>query len=350
MDLVSQQEIDNFADFVASVFNNYGVDVEIIKPDPKWQYEYGYYDCHLSCRITHIDGISDDNIYDYLGCPCINGYCIRIDTCFLYYYKFDKQGNQYIIDRIDYYINHFKELLKSLEKVTDRLYEIEPELSTFNQNFMNKYSDKFPNLGMKIYFKPWAHGDIYREYEYPLLYDRDIDEQPYIQVDINAVGNELHEVFSYQQFIDGSIESELVKLLSKIYKRASRPRVKGDGAVLQILSEHGIDITECTYELHAEVYRRYNSEEKREYTEQFDCYGNYLAYFSMALHKEPTPSNVVEYFGTLGAFEDFVDENPSIEDIADYASTYWWGDGDDYIYYLDNVTRNTTLYESDKEE
>lgn len=111
--------------------------------------------------------------------------------------------------------------------------------------------------------------------------------------------------------------------------------------VLSILQSHGIDITKAKYQLKATTYY-----DQFPYAKQFNCLGDYLAYFSMIFHQSVTPTELVEdYFGDIDEFAEFVDEHPTVESISDYASEHWWGDGDDYIIQLKNLTTNDVLYQ-----
>lgn len=115
-------------------------------------------------------------------------------------------------------------------------------------------------------------------------------------------------------------------------------------AVLSILKDHNIDTTMCQYELRAEAYERYTS--GKVYTKKFKCPGDYLAYFSMVVHKAPTGSAILEYFD-LDEFAELVDHYPTVAKIKQVAEQSWYGDGDDYIISLKNLTTGDVLYEAD---
>lgn len=114
--------------------------------------------------------------------------------------------------------------------------------------------------------------------------------------------------------------------------------------ILQILQNHGIDTTPSRYRLEAREYERY--EIGRKYKANFYCNGDYLAYFSMLFHGKPTIKDIEDYWG-IEEFKEFVDENPTVKDIYNYAQEYWYGDGDDFILSLVNVSKNKVLYEED---
>lgn len=119
--------------------------------------------------------------------------------------------------------------------------------------------------------------------------------------------------------------------------------------LLKLLQSNGIDTTKHKYELKAKTYERYTSGPI--YTKKFTCPGNYLAYMSMYLHRHMNSSEIVEgfedYFGSLDSLPaDVATES----DMKQYASDHWWGDGDDYIFYLKNLDTGEILYESDIDE
>ena len=133
----------------------------------------------------------------------------------------------------------------------------------------------------------------------------------------------------------------------KRYIKASMDYEWTNKSIVELLESRGIDTTKAEYELKAQRYERYD--EGAVYTRKFTCPGDYLAYFSMTIHSQPNASNInFHYPGD--EFIDIVDECPTVEDIADYAEQYWWGDGDDYIIYLKNLSTNEYLYGSEKVE
>lgn len=121
-----------------------------------------------------------------------------------------------------------------------------------------------------------------------------------------------------------------------------------DAAILKLFDELGIDSTRYRYELKAETYERYKR--GRTYVKTFTCNGDYFAYFSMFLHTKPTAEGLSEYFDDFDAFKDLVEANPTVEDIKDYASAFWFGDGDDFVFYLKNLDNSKVLYEADYED
>lgn len=118
-----------------------------------------------------------------------------------------------------------------------------------------------------------------------------------------------------------------------------------DNNMIKVLNDAGIDTTTAKYELKAETYERYGA--GRRYLKKFTCPGDYLAYISMVLHTKPTEEEINDYFGSV---QELVDEYPTVADIADHAAVNWWGDGDDYIIYLKNLTTGKMLYEGGDDE
>lgn len=112
------------------------------------------------------------------------------------------------------------------------------------------------------------------------------------------------------------------------------------------LKERGIDTTPSKYALHAEAYERY--ERGKRYTKRFSCEGDYLAYFSMLLHTKPSYKELLDYFDDEDDLQEFIEDYPTTQDIAEYASENWWGDGDDYIIYLKNLTTGEYLYQGEE--
>lgn len=114
-----------------------------------------------------------------------------------------------------------------------------------------------------------------------------------------------------------------------------------DRELINMLNDAGIDTTKCNYELKAEEFNMFGDDE--EYTRKFTCPGDWLAYFSMILHKQPTAAAIDNYFGRE-QFEEIIDNYPTIDDIADLAWVEWGSDrGDDSIIYLKNLTTGQEL-------
>lgn len=102
------------------------------------------------------------------------------------------------------------------------------------------------------------------------------------------------------------------------------------------------------YNLKAEEYVRYGFENASIYNKKFLAPNNYLALFSMLLHKAPTVANLEEYFDPDELLK-FFEKNPTFNDLYDHAQSVWWGDGDDFIISVDNLTTGENLYEAEYE-
>ena len=124
--------------------------------------------------------------------------------------------------------------------------------------------------------------------------------------------------------------------------------------LLSKLKSAGIDTTKYKYEMRAQRYMRY--EEGAYYTIKFTCPGDYLAYIAMHVHESLTKAKIVDFFDDYYGIDsenidDLFDEAPqTLEEMDDYANGYWWGDGDDFIIYLKNLTTNTYLCGPNEEE
>lgn len=114
--------------------------------------------------------------------------------------------------------------------------------------------------------------------------------------------------------------------------------------MIQQLNDLGIDTTIHHYELQAEEYGRY--EDGDVYTFKFTAPGDYLAYFAMCFHKNFNKSNILSYMKEYNEYDEVPE---SLEDMADHASSLWWGDGDDLIIYLKNLDTGEYLYGSEHE-
>lgn len=116
--------------------------------------------------------------------------------------------------------------------------------------------------------------------------------------------------------------------------------------VIQKCKEAGIDVTSNKYEMMAEKYMRYGA--GANYTIRFSAPGNYFAYTAMYIHQPLNIDNLLEFIeDQFGGIQDMLDEYPSEESMKEYASAVWYGDGDDYIFYLKNTTTGELLYEGD---
>ncbi len=118
--------------------------------------------------------------------------------------------------------------------------------------------------------------------------------------------------------------------------------------LVELLKANGIDTTKARYELKAIQYERYSGGPR--YTRRFTCLGDWLAYYSMLLHKCPNAASFNEQGYTLEDIEDEIAEgNTTLDAMKDNASRNWWGDGDDYIISLRNLDTGDYLYGPEEE-
>lgn len=128
----------------------------------------------------------------------------------------------------------------------------------------------------------------------------------------------------------------------KRYIKSSESDNFTNADIVNMLNDAGIDTTKAQYELRAQEYDRYES--GANYTKKFTCPGDWLAYWSMLLHKCPNATNFQDHGYELDELAEYIEDNPTVEDMNELASSNWWGDGDDYIIYLKNLTTGHYLY------
>ena len=150
------------------------------------------------------------------------------------------------------------------------------------------------------------------------------------------------------QLTRNQIKEEEVNAMKKMIKATEVNDSVTNKKIVEVLKSHGIDTTLHMYEMMAEGYDRYS--EGPNYTIKFKCPGDWFSYFARALHEKPNAESFAEYFGDdIDELISLIEENPTVDDIAEHAGQYWWGDGDDYVYYLKNLDTNKILYSGDAE-
>lgn len=137
-----------------------------------------------------------------------------------------------------------------------------------------------------------------------------------------------------------------MKRYIKSFKSSDKPEFNNKYLV-SLLKDHSIDTTKHKYELRAQTYERYES--GKYYTKKFTCPGDWLAYLSMIVHASPSADNIADELG-IDYFEEILEDNPTVADIEELASSTWWGDGDDFIIYLKNLDSGEYLYGPEEEE
>lgn len=315
------------------LFTDEGFEMEVVRNDSS----------HLALDVVSVDG---DSSIVYDGYPLANGYIMNMDPFFspdLHYLHEEDISESECKKHVDSYIRRWEHLYDKLIKLTDKMSEVELEVSQIGTEFKQKYANQFPDLLIHAEILPWFPADEKRPY--PILYQWDDDIN--ILITGTAAGEPYGIKYSYGDWESGKAEVDLVKQLSRIYKSKARGK-SGNGELVAILKEHGIDTTKAKYELFAETYERY--ERGKRYTKSFTCAGDYLAYFAMSMHTTPNYNNIVDYYGDIYEFEAFVDKYPTVQDIKRHASESWWGDGDDYILSLTNLSNGKVLYENDDSE
>lgn len=145
--------------------------------------------------------------------------------------------------------------------------------------------------------------------------------------------------FAEERPVDDLDESILIEKETDPYAMSMKEVVK------KIIDKFGN--YKYQYNLKAEEYQRYFA--GNIYNKKFFAPNDYLALFSMTLHKPPTIANLEEYFEPAELLELF-EEQDSFEKLLDFASSVWWGDGDDFIISLDNLTTGETLYAAEYED
>lgn len=115
-----------------------------------------------------------------------------------------------------------------------------------------------------------------------------------------------------------------------------------NAVISDILRAKHIDTSIHHYAMHALRYERYGDEEP--YTIKFKCRGDWFAYLSMLMHTSPARDRAMNEWFNEAEFEALVNECPTVEAMRAYATQHWWGDGDDYIIYLQNLDTGEYLY------
>ena len=265
----------------------------------------------------------------------LDGYTMFADPFFLHSYNLEIGYFKRVAEEVKYYVQYIQHLLDLLTDIIERIPMCEEYVDNACSELMRVYADKGQTVNVSATMSKFAENcDFY--------YDDEYRPQPCYLFTIDLAGKHYEVGCDY-----GTLRTDPVDYIiseinrhNKISTRNSKG--SGDAQVIQILNEHNIDTTLCQYQLRAQRYERYAEGEY--YTRKFKCAGDYLAYFSMLLHSKPTASAFIDYFGSLGEFEEFVESHPTLPDIANTASSGWWGDGDDYIIYLKNLTTGSTLY------
>lgn len=328
----TEADRNELLDKYMNMFEKQGFEVEALRNDARY-------------IVLGVVSVNKDQGMVYNNQPCAGGYAMHTQLFFsqdLKYMTEDKLSDKNLVEDVMRYIDDWMEAYDDLVNITVEIEKIKPQLPSIAAEFKSKYSNKFPDLELHAEIGVWSTGNINGKYKYPLLYGG-IRENPAIKFSGIAAGEKFSEKYVWDNWISGQGEDDLVKTIARIYRSKKRQSTSKNNELISILQEHNIDITKSKYELIAEAYERFGS--GGHYKKSFTCPGDYLAYFAMAVHTTPNYKNLIEnYFGDIYEFEEFVESNPTVDDIADIASSSWWGDGDDYIVSLTNTSTGDVLY------
>lgn len=274
------------------------------------------------------------------GEPCVGKYNCRFSKLPMddsFPYANDERISQSVISYIDY----FGETLHWLESIVEQLPTYSAILSGACRIATKLLRSKYDDVSIDYYLKPFYRSDD----NVVWFYDMD-HELNFFGIRVVVDSHPIDVEYPIEDIADsGQIASYIVSQVSGQSKK-NKASIS-DASIVSLLKEHNIDTTKQKYELRAETYDRYES--GRNYTKKFTCPGDWLAYFSMCLHKSPTAASLVDYFGDIEEFEHYVEDYPTVDDIKEQASSSWWGDGDDFIIYLKNLTTGELLYSGGEE-
>lgn len=332
---ISQEVVDSLANECVEMFAEHGFEMSIRRADPS------YSQVTICLRVESVDG---DSSIVYNGYPVAGGYAMNLSYWFGPSYATWYEDKDSLRKSIEDYVNRWLNTYEDLQQIAEEIAEIEPQLPEIRDEFLDEYANQFPGLTLDVDIYVWMTENVNGKFEYPLLYGGR-KYNPSLEFSGSINGNEFYERYSYANWVSGEGEQKLVNEISKLYNR--KKRRSGNSEIVAILKDHGIDTTKSKYELVAETYERYGG--GRKYRKNFTCPGDYLAYFAMTIHATPNYNNLMDSFGDIYEFEEFVDKYPTVGDIAEHAASSWWGDGDDYIISLKDVNSGEVLYAGDSE-
>lgn len=220
-----------------------------------------------------------------------------------------------------------KRYIRSSEYSTTKF---QSEIDWFCRRFLAKYENMFP--GMKV------SG---RAVKYP-----SDPNDPEIYMSFSAEGTDSWATpVLFHDLDSGHAEEVLLQEFRYLFP-ADKDKFTSKN-IIRILQENGIDTTKHQYQFTYRSYQRHGYGQIS--TKHFNCYGDYLSYFSLQLGGSPTPSKIKLQYETLENFEEFVRTHPSVESIYEYARSNWDGDGSDLILELKNMDTREILYEGEDE-
>lgn len=145
----------------------------------------------------------------------------------------------------------------------------------------------------------------------------------------------------------GQSTAEITKEMDRVSKQLDED-VDNEEISIKDALKHVIDKfgnNKQKYRLVAQAYERYGS--GATYSRTFYAPNDYLALFSMMLHAAPTIANFEDFGFEYIDMEEYLNDYPTYKDLLSHAASTWWGDGDDYIISLTNLTSGKTLYEGE---
>lgn len=265
----------------------------------------------------------------------IDGYTAPVPHFFFDQYRSGQDVKKQIID----YLDSVQDVIDGLNVVVGRIPKAIQLAKDVAQKIRQYYINAYEDISVTASIDT---GPEWADYDFIIREADGGSEYPRFNFTVTVNSMPFTEVVRWDELEQEIAFTNLISIVNKALKRASRSD-SGNKLLISILKEYGIDTTKSEYELKAISYERYGN--GKIYTCKFACSGDYLAYFSMAIHKQPSVRNINGWYG-MDEFENIVEKYPTVEDISNYASSNWWGDGDDHIIYLKNLTTNETLYES----
>lgn len=261
-------------------------------------------------------------------------------------YWLEKEGPQFeshIRESIDRYVNYCDDSVDKLESLAEEKVKVDEEVSDLASEIKDYFSSRYPDTKVYSTFHPYQAGSAYvLQVDFSLIGQ---GREPAFIIKVRIGDTSVDKLVTPDSLEDGSAREEIIREVNnKLLADPSKQKDNGKAALAYMLQQHGIDTTESEYKLSAKAYGRY--EDGPRYSKKFKCMGDYLAYLSMLLHRAPTAKAISEYFGSLDTFESqILDKLHTVDDMERWAATNWWGDGDDYIFYLKNLSTDEYLYD-----
>lgn len=293
-----------------------------------------------------VDFRGQNDVLNDRGYPTIDGFVVNIDMFHFDYYGYSSlaEAQKNITEAVNKYLDYFEEKLTTLEGIIDRIPEAEALANQVSNQVADYFAHNFDKVDVSYDLHKFFSGSKYNPNVVDFYGERP-EEEPAFDFNIKLDNSEFNFKILFKSLADSSAAKSMIAYINRHLKVAAQGGFNNK-YIVSLLKEYSIDTTKHYYELVAESYERYESGKR--YIKNFSCPGDWLAYLSMAVHGSPTAKKIDKYYGQ-DDFEDLLEENPTVTDIAKYASTHWWGDGDDYIIYLKNLDTGKVLYLADSE-